>query len=136
MAELQLSDYARAAAELIERFRIEMGQQAKKLDEASAAIKKLESNKIPTAEELKKIEEATRLREGLRKGALEYSRSLDFGLRSLKLRKDTDEAAFTQVQRGLSSKLESVGLRLSDHVILKVKPIKLNGVMFEFKGRF
>jgi uncharacterized phage infection (PIP) family protein YhgE len=136
MAELQLSDYARAAAELIERFRIEMEQKAKRLDEASAAIKKLEANKMPTADELKRLEETTRLRDALRKGALEYSRTLDSGLRSLKLRKDTDQAAFTQVQRSLGSKLDSIGLRLSDHVILKVKPIKLNGVMFEFKGRF
>jgi hypothetical protein len=136
MAELQLNDYARAATEMIERFRSEMEQKAKKLDEASSIIKKLEANTMPSAEDLKKLEEATRLRDALRKGAFEYSRTLDFKLRSLKLPKDTDQAAFTEVQRGLGGKLESLGLRLSDHLILKVKPIKLNGAMVEFKGKF
>lgn len=136
MAELQLSDYARAAADLIERFRTQMEPTAKKLDEASVAIKKLEANKMPTADDLKELEEASRLHDALRKGALEYARSLDARLRSLKLHKDTDPAALSDVQRSLGSKLEALGLRLSDHVILKVKPIKLNGVMLEFKGRF
>ena len=141
MAELSLNDYGRAANDAIAAWKRDMEKSGKKLDSVCQEMMKLGQKKAPTAEEAKRLKDCTKLRDGLREYIVAESKKLDGTLRSFKLKKDTDVAAFGKVQEKVGTLLKD-GVPLGEHFSLTVKPpkplklLKLNETQFIFQGRF
>ena len=135
MAELSLNDYGRAANDAIAAWKRDMDKQGKKLGEACNQLTMLEKKKALTDEEKKKLKECTQVRDSIRSFIVAESRKLDSRLQSFKLKKDTDPGAFGKVQGKLGTLVKD-GLPLTEHFSITLKPLKLQGGLFEVRGKF
>jgi hypothetical protein len=135
MAELSLSDYGRAANDVIAAWKRDMEKPRRKLGEACNELAKLEKKKTLTDDEKKRLKECNQVRDSIRSFIIAESKKLDSRLQSFKLKEDTDPGAFGKVQGKLGTLVKD-GLPLSEHFSITLKPLKLNGGLFMVKGRF